>query len=62
MGSCTIRGCRGLTQVENPWLAIAGKYADAPNWEDYQAAIAEARQEATAADGICLDEEQVVER
>jgi hypothetical protein len=48
-----------LTQVENPWLAISGKYADDPNWEDYQAAIAQARREANVADGICLDEEQV---
>jgi hypothetical protein len=35
-----------LNQTENPWLAIAGKYADDPNWEDYLAAIESARQEA----------------
>jgi hypothetical protein len=44
-----------FTQVENPWLAIAGKYADDPTWEEYQAAIATARQEANAAEGIYLE-------
>jgi hypothetical protein len=34
--------------VENPWLAIAGKYADDPNWDDYQASIAEARHKTNA--------------
>ena len=42
-----------VMQVENPWLAIAGKYADDPNWDDYQASIAEARREANA--GIDLE-------
>jgi hypothetical protein len=41
-----------LAQVENPWLAIAGKYQDDPNWDEYQAAIAEARQTANAIEGI----------
>jgi hypothetical protein len=39
-----------LTQAENPWLAIAGKYADEPNWDEYLAAIADARREANAVD------------
>ncbi len=47
-----------MMQVENPWLAIAGKYADDPNWDDYQASIAEARQEANA--GMDLDLESIV--
>jgi hypothetical protein len=42
---------------ENPWLSIAGKYADDPNWDDYQASIAEARREATA--GMALDGESI---
>jgi hypothetical protein len=33
-----------LAQAKNPWLAIAGKYQDDPNWDEYQAAIEEARQ------------------
>jgi hypothetical protein len=32
-----------LVQAKNPWLAIAGKYQDDPNWEKYQTAIATAR-------------------
>lgn len=44
-----------LTQSENPWLAIAGKYADDPTWDEYQAAIADARREANEAEGICLE-------
>jgi uncharacterized protein (DUF433 family) len=39
-----------LAQSENPWLAIAGKYADDPNWDEYQGAIAAARQEADTAE------------
>jgi hypothetical protein len=39
-------------QTENPWLAIAGKYADDPNWEEYVAAIEAVRQEANAAAGM----------
>ncbi len=29
-----------LLQAKNPWLAMAGKYQDDPNWDEYQAAIA----------------------
>jgi hypothetical protein len=35
-----------LTPAANPWLAVAGKYADDPNWDEYQAAIAAARRAA----------------
>jgi predicted RNase H-like HicB family nuclease len=45
--------------IENPWLAIAGKYADDPNWDDYQASIVEARREATIAEGIGLEGESI---
>jgi predicted RNase H-like HicB family nuclease len=48
-----------LNQVENPWLAIAGKYADDPNWDDYQEAIAANRREANIAEGIDLDGESI---
>jgi hypothetical protein len=41
-----------LAPTENPWLAIAGKYQDDPNWDEYQAAIAEARQTANEIEGI----------
>lgn len=44
-----------LTPTKNPWLAIAGKYQDDPNWEEYQAAIAEARQTANEIEGIELE-------
>jgi hypothetical protein len=44
-----------LTQGENPWLAIAGKYQDDPNWDEYQAAIKEARQTANEIEGIWLE-------
>jgi predicted RNase H-like HicB family nuclease len=44
-----------LLQAKNPWLAIAGKYQDDPNWEEYQTAIAEARQAANESEGICLE-------
>jgi hypothetical protein len=44
-----------LTQAENPWLAVAGKYANDPTWDEYQAAIAEARRKANEAEGICLE-------
>ncbi len=37
---------------QNPWLAIAGKYADDPNWDDYQAAIEAGRQSANEAEGL----------
>jgi predicted RNase H-like HicB family nuclease len=48
-----------LTRVENPWLAIAGKYADDPNWDEYQGAIAAARRSANEAEGICLEGESI---
>jgi hypothetical protein len=41
-----------LAPVNNPWLAIAGKYQDDPNWDEYQAAIAAARQAANKSEGI----------
>jgi hypothetical protein len=44
-----------LAPSENPWLAIAGKYQDDPNWDEYQAAIAEARQTANEIEGIWLE-------
>lgn len=44
-----------LTPVNNPWLAIAGKYQDDPNWDEYQAAIAAARQAANENEGIWLE-------
>jgi hypothetical protein len=44
-----------LAQSENPWLAIAGKYQDDPNWDEYQAAIAEARQTANAIEDMWLE-------
>jgi hypothetical protein len=49
-----------LVQAKNPWLEIAGKYQDDPNWEEYQTAIAAARQaanesEANESEGIELE-------
>ena len=44
-----------LVQAKNPWLEIAGKYQDDPNWDEYQAAIAEARQAASEREGIWLE-------
>jgi hypothetical protein len=44
-----------LAPAKNPWLAIAGKYQDDPNWEEYQTAIAEARQAANEIEGIDLE-------
>lgn len=44
-----------LVQAKNPWLEIAGKYQDDPNWDEYQAAIAEARQAANESEGIWLE-------
>jgi predicted RNase H-like HicB family nuclease len=38
--------------IENPWLAIAGKYSDDPNWDEYQASIAAARRDANAGMGL----------
>jgi hypothetical protein len=48
-----------LAPVKNPWLAIAGKYQDDPNWEEYQTAIAEARQAANAIEGIELEGDSI---
>ena len=44
-----------LVQAKNPWLAISGKYQDDPNWDEYQTAIAEARQAANESEGILLE-------
>jgi hypothetical protein len=44
-----------LTEAKNPWLAIAGKYQDDPNWDEYQTAIESARQTANEIEGIWLD-------
>jgi hypothetical protein len=44
-----------LTEAKNPWLAIAGKYQDDPNWDEYQAAITSARQTTNEIEGIWLD-------
>jgi hypothetical protein len=44
-----------LAPTKNLWLAIAGKYQDDPNWDEYQAAIAEARQTANEREGIQLE-------
>ncbi len=44
-----------LSEAKNPWLTIAGKYQDDPNWDEYQAAIVSARQTANAIEGIWLD-------
>jgi hypothetical protein len=44
-----------LAQAKHPWLEIAGKYQDNPNWEEYQKAIAEARQAANEIEGIELE-------
>jgi hypothetical protein len=46
-----------VSTTNNPWLAIAGKYQDDPNWDEYQAAVAAARQAANESEGICLDGE-----
>ena len=44
-----------LVQAKNPWLDLAGKYQDDPNWEEYQTAIAAARQAANESEGIWLE-------
>ncbi len=41
-----------LVQAKNPWLAIAGKYKDDPTWDEYQTAIATARQASNESEGI----------
>jgi hypothetical protein len=46
-----------LAQSKNPWLAIAGKYQDDPNWEEYQTAIATARQAANEIENIWPERE-----
>jgi hypothetical protein len=46
-------------RAKNPWLAIAGKYADDPNWEEYQAAIAANRKAVNTAEGICPDGDSI---
>jgi hypothetical protein len=46
-----------LVPAKNPWLAIAGKYQDDPNWEEYETAIATARQAANKIEGIELEVE-----
>jgi hypothetical protein len=48
-----------LVPTKNPWLAIAGKYQDDPNWEEYQTAITEARQVANEIEGIELEGDTV---
>jgi hypothetical protein len=48
-----------LVQSKNPWLEIAGKYQDDPNWEEYQTAIASARQAANEIEGIWLERDAV---
>jgi predicted RNase H-like HicB family nuclease len=48
-----------MMPIENLWLAIAGKYADDPNWDIYQASIVEARREATVAEGVGLEGESI---
>ncbi len=47
-------------QMANPWLALAGKYANDPNWEQYLEAIATARQEATTMDSYQQESEEPV--
>lgn len=44
-----------LAPTKNPWMAIAGKYQDDPNWDEYQVAIAAARQAANEREGIWLE-------
>jgi hypothetical protein len=46
-----------LVQSKNPWLAIAGKYQDDQNWDEYQTAITADRQTANESEGICLEGE-----
>ena len=44
-----------LAPAKNPWLEIAGKYKEDPNWDEYQTAIAAARQAANEREGIWLE-------
>jgi hypothetical protein len=63
MGSANVKlaqGKRGqslsgrylLLTATNPWVAIAGKYANDPNWDEHLAAIAANRRETNAVEGI----------
>ncbi|MEK8019502.1 MAG: hypothetical protein VSS75_021730 [Candidatus Parabeggiatoa sp.] len=36
---------------EHPWLKFAGMFKDDPNWDEFQAAIAEYRREVDAREG-----------
>jgi predicted RNase H-like HicB family nuclease len=49
-----------LTPATNPWLAIAGKYANDPNWDEHLAAIETARRETNAVEGIPLEKDQIL--
>jgi hypothetical protein len=40
------------TQTEHPWLKFAGMFEDDPDWEEFQAAIAEYRREVDATEGV----------
>lgn len=33
------------SQADNPWLKLAGKYQDDPQWDDFQANIADYRRQ-----------------
>jgi hypothetical protein len=48
-----------LTLGENPWLAIAGKYANDPNWDEHLNAIEADRQATNAAEGIDLEKDEM---
>lgn len=41
-----------LLTEEHPWLKFAGMFADDPNWEEFQEAIAESRREIDATEGV----------
>lgn len=44
-----------LAQAENPWLAMAEKSENDPNWDEYLGAIEESRRLANSAEGIWLE-------
>lgn len=48
-------------ETDNPWLRLAGKYADDPTWDEYQANIAEYRRELDAEQAARLAEEEARE-
>lgn len=48
-------------EADNPWLKLAGKYADDPTWDEYQANIAEYRRELDAAEAARRAEEELQE-